>query len=166
MNFLDLRTKAVCRRPIYWPILSINILISISTGYKCCEFYWRYISIFALRDQILVAKKEMMTSISGLKIFINCAGLDFELNSEASNDHLSSTWYKGLHKLMRRRSAVYSRNHSTSSQRRNSVDSQISISIRRYYFGLSYLKPSTYLILPAYCLETLYFPSYFSELFL
>lgn len=56
-------------------------------------------------------------------------GLDFELNSMESNE--STTWAKMLPKLMTRRGALTPASGSNSSQRRNSMDSEISYSVRR-----------------------------------
>lgn len=58
-------------------------------------------------------------------------GLNFDLNSVASND-LSSTWAAALPKLVNRRGALTgAATGSVSSQRRNSMDSEISFSVRR-----------------------------------
>lgn len=58
-------------------------------------------------------------------------GLNFELNSIGSND-LSSTWAAALPKLVNRRGALTgAATGSVSSQRRNSMDSEISFSVRR-----------------------------------
>ncbi|XP_046414631.1 protein smoothened [Neodiprion fabricii] len=58
-------------------------------------------------------------------------GLNFELNSVASQD-FSSTWAAALPKLVTRRGALVGvTTGSVSSNRRNSVDSEISFSVRR-----------------------------------
>lgn len=58
-------------------------------------------------------------------------GLVYDLNSVASND-LSSTWAAALPKLVNRRDALTgAATGSVSSQRRNSLDSEISFSVRR-----------------------------------
>ncbi|XP_066597642.1 protein smoothened [Prorops nasuta] len=57
-------------------------------------------------------------------------GLNFDLNSVASQD-FSSTWAAALPKLVTRRGALVGTTGSVSSNRRNSVDSEISFSVRR-----------------------------------
>ncbi|XP_076675288.1 smoothened, frizzled class receptor [Andrena cerasifolii] len=57
-------------------------------------------------------------------------GLNFDLNSVASQD-FSSTWAAALPKLVTRRGALVGATGSVSSNRRNSVDSEISFSVRR-----------------------------------
>lgn len=59
-------------------------------------------------------------------------GLNFDLNSVASQD-FSSTWAAALPKLVTRRGALVGvTTGSVSSNRRNSVDSEISFSVRRF----------------------------------
>ncbi|XP_063973467.1 protein smoothened [Diachasmimorpha longicaudata] len=59
-------------------------------------------------------------------------GMNFDLNSAASQD-FSSTWAAALPKFVTRRGALVGNNTgSSSSYRRNSVDSEISISVRRF----------------------------------
>lgn len=70
-------------------------------------------------------------SISFHNTHTDPVGLNFELNSVGSND-LSSTWAAALPKLVNRRCALTGADTgSVSSQRRNSMDSEISISVRR-----------------------------------
>lgn len=82
------------------------------------------------------AKRKMLYNAGRLSIsFRNThtdpVGLNFELNSVGSND-LSSTWAAALPKLVNRRGALTGVDTgSVSSQRRNSMDSEISISVRR-----------------------------------
>ncbi|KZC04568.1 PREDICTED: protein smoothened [Dufourea novaeangliae] len=57
-------------------------------------------------------------------------GLNFDLNSVASQD-FSSTWAAALPKLVTRRCALVGGTGSVSSNRRNSIDSEISFSVRR-----------------------------------
>ncbi|XKL60090.1 hypothetical protein PGB90_001106 [Kerria lacca] len=82
------------------------------------------------------AKRKLLNSEGRLSLDIykshqDPVGLDFELNSIESNN-LSSTWAKTLPKLIERRGALTVSPGSNSSQRRNSVDSEISISVRRF----------------------------------
>lgn len=82
------------------------------------------------------AKRKMLYHAGRLSItFHNThtdpVGLNFDLNSVASND-LSSTWAAALPKLVNRRGALTgAATGSVSSQRRNSMDSEISFSVRR-----------------------------------
>lgn len=70
-----------------------------------------------------------MQLIKLFHFFARITGLDFELNSMESNE--STTWAKMLPKLMTRRGALTPASGSNSSQRRNSMDSEISYSVRR-----------------------------------
>lgn len=57
--------------------------------------------------------------------------MNFDMNSAASQD-LSSTWAAALPKLMTRRGALIGvTTGSNSSQHHNSIDSEISYSVRR-----------------------------------
>lgn len=82
------------------------------------------------------AKRKMLyhagrLSISFHNTHTDPVGLNFELNSVGSND-LSSTWAAALPKLVNRRGALTgAATGSVSSQRRNSLDSEISFSVRR-----------------------------------
>ncbi|XP_015173735.1 PREDICTED: protein smoothened isoform X1 [Polistes dominula] len=82
------------------------------------------------------AKRKTFNSAGRLSIsFHNThedpVGLNFDLNSVASQD-FSSTWAAALPKLVTRRGALVGGNTgSVSSNRRNSVDSEISFSVRR-----------------------------------
>ncbi|XP_043253743.1 protein smoothened [Colletes gigas] len=82
------------------------------------------------------AKRKMFNNAGRLSIsFHNThedpVGLNFDLNSVASQD-FSSTWAAALPKLVTRRCAlVGATTGSVSSNRRNSVDSEISFSVRR-----------------------------------
>ncbi|XP_012278979.1 protein smoothened [Orussus abietinus] len=70
-------------------------------------------------------------SISFYNTHEDPVGLNFDLNSAASQD-FSSTWAAALPKLVTRRGAlVGGTTGSVSSNRRNSVDSEISFSVRR-----------------------------------
>lgn len=81
------------------------------------------------------AKRQMFYNAGRLSLsFHNThtdpVGLDFDLNSVASHD-LSSTWAAALPKLMNRRCALTGAPAgSMSSQRRNSMDSEVSFSVR------------------------------------
>ncbi|CAH1406701.1 unnamed protein product [Nezara viridula] len=57
-------------------------------------------------------------------------GLKFELNSEGSGS-VRSSWAAALPKLVQRRGALVAATNSNSSHRRNSMDSEISYSVRR-----------------------------------
>lgn len=56
-------------------------------------------------------------------------GLNFDFNSEGSHD-FSTTWAAAIPKFVLRRGAITGGNPSVSSNRRNSVDSEISFSVR------------------------------------
>lgn len=68
-------------------------------------------------------------SISFQNTHADPVGLNFDLNSAASQD-FSTTWAAALPKLVTRRGALVGTTGSVSSNRRNSVDSEISYSVR------------------------------------
>lgn len=82
-----------------------------------------------INENGLMPWKTSKHSLSKLLCFYS--GLNFDMNSAASQD-LSSTWAAALPKLMTRRGALIGvATGSNSSQQHNSIDSEISYSVRR-----------------------------------
>ncbi|XP_075238286.1 smoothened, frizzled class receptor [Lycorma delicatula] len=142
-------------------ILQLHILALFATGVIMSSWVWtsstvdtwkRFFKRFSneeieehvkVKKHKLIArafsKRKMLNSNGRLSISIHNTyqdpvGLDFELNSFASGEifsSFSSTWAAALPKLVTRRGALTGVTNSNSSQRRNSVDSEISYSVRR-----------------------------------
>lgn len=89
--------------------------------------------LYPLKIKTVKRPKNGRSKLMFFKNFLK-AGLDFELNSLNSGDifsSFSSTWAAALPKLVTRRGALTGVTNSNSSQRRNSVDSEFSYSVRR-----------------------------------
>uniref|UniRef100_A0A1B6DDX7 Protein smoothened n=1 Tax=Clastoptera arizonana TaxID=38151 RepID=A0A1B6DDX7_9HEMI len=87
------------------------------------------------------AKRRHLNSDGRLSISIHNTyqdpvGINFELNSQASGE-LNSSWAAALPKLVKRRGGMVAVTNSSSSQRRNSMDSEISYSVRSLDFRVS-----------------------------